>query len=236
MTREEIKQELLEDQNKGLGEILEETNEGFLYYDYDSGIETFYRDEQYCTIDWLKSRIYIGQSIQNKGLTADFVANMIKQAYGDEFVNAITTLNGIVIFSNEEELIEAIRFVADDEFEEIMDYDEMPIEKFDNVLGKLWYRMRTPMVYERECFAAAKRLTKEISYFNDSYTLNEEYSSCLIETIIHELRHCMLENHLFLNEQEYPVYLNSEDKVESFCNEKYNLLPNKYKRLPYKVA
>ena len=33
MTREEIKQELLEDQNNGLGEIIEENEEGFLYYD-----------------------------------------------------------------------------------------------------------------------------------------------------------------------------------------------------------
>lgn len=236
MTREEIKQELLEDQNNGLGEIIEENEEGFLYYDYGSGIETFYRDEIHCTLDWLKSRIYIGSSIQSKGLTQEFVANMIKNAYGDEFINAITTLNGIVIFANEKELLDAIKFIAEDEFEEIMDYDEMPIEKFDNVLGKLWYRLRTPMIYESACVDISKKLTKEVSYNEDNYTLNEEYSKCLIATIIHELRHCMLETHLFLNEKEYPIYLNAEDEVETFCNEKYDLLPHIYKRLPYKIA
>lgn len=236
MTKEELRKTLFEDQEEGLGEIIEETDEGFLYYDYNSGVETFYRDEKYCTIDWLKSRIYIGSSILSKGLTQEFVANMIKKAYGDEFVNAITTLNGIVIFSNEEELIDAIKFVAEDEFDEVMDYDEMPIENFENVLGKLWYRMRTPMICENTCVDISKQLAREISCDEDIYTLNEEYSNCLITTIIHELRHCMLETNLFLDEKQYPVYLNAEDEVESFCVSKYDLLPHNYRKLPYKIA
>ena len=242
MNKDEIILNIKEDVENELGEILEENEIGISYYDYDNGVESFYCFPEYCSLDRLKSKIFIGKSISEKGLTNEFVANMLQEVFKKDFVDAFCTLNSILIFSNEEELNAALEFAAPDEIEEVLSYDEHTIDSFEkhNVCGKMWYRKQSPMIYEKSILNVAIDIANKYAnekedkeYYNQ--ILNEEYSCGIIQTIIHECRHCMLETNLFLSEEKYPTYLNSENEVEEFCCSAYEMLSAKYKMLPYRV-
>ena len=240
MKREDIIRDIEVDVIHELGYILEQNKDGILYYDYENGTETFYRYEESCTIDWLKSRIFIGESIKNKGLTIDFVANMLYETFKDCFADAICTLNSILIFSNEEELNKSLMFAAPNEYEEVIEHEEHIMEHFEDVCGKMWFRMQTLMICEstirNTSFDIANQFVNE-KYDKDYYNevLNEEYSRGIISTIIHECRHCMLDTNLFLSMEDFPICLASEDNVEKFCRNAYDNLPLKYKKLPYSL-
>lgn len=221
MKKIDIVKSLREDEKDGYGEILEITKEGVNYYDYDHD-ETFYRSEKYCTIDWLISKIFVGETAKKRGVDERTIANMLKMAYGEEFKDAICTLRGIVVFTNKNDFKKGIRMICpNDDLDELL--EEFEYEDFDHVCGKLWHRKQIVFVNEKCISKFAVVDCDEILGYVDIY------SSGMYETLIHEVRHCMLDTNQFLSEEQYPVYLAAEDEVEEFCRYKYDMLPKKYR-------
>ena len=114
MKLEKIIEELKEDETNENGEILEIKKDGVLYYDYEN-METFYRDEDNCTIDFLVSCMFISDTSIRHGLDKKTISTMLKIAYGDSFADAVTTLNNIIIFSNEKDFEQAIKISCPNE-------------------------------------------------------------------------------------------------------------------------
>jgi hypothetical protein len=104
MTREEIESELKEDEERANGEILETAEDGISYYDYEFGTYCTYKYDTACTKEWLREHIRISDDVKENGVDAGFLADMLKVAYKDDFVDMMTTLRGIIIFSSFDDL------------------------------------------------------------------------------------------------------------------------------------
>ena len=56
------------------------------------------------------------------------------------------------------------------------------------------------------------------------YEKDKEYQIGLLVTLIHEMRHLMLETNPFLPEDEFPEEMKDEDEVEEFARNAYEKL------------
>lgn len=220
MKMEEIIKTLTEDQKEGNGEILSQSEDSILYYDYDFGKEIRFRSEEICTLENLVNVIRIGNIAQSHGLTDRFVANMLKEAYhkGTEFVDIMTTLDGVYIVSSKEEFDAAVTEIltenGQDDSVELYIEDGFSWYKFKDMCGQLFFEFNCAFINESTMWKLAKEMADEVIGFS------EEYCRGMVQSIIHEVRHCMLNTNLFLPEDIYPAGLETEDKVEEFCRER----------------
>lgn len=113
MTKEKILVALKEDEKEGNGEILRETEEGVEYYDYEwswNNHTVFFRDEKYCTKEKLKELIFISEKSRKYGITEEYIASILADAYKDCMVDMMTTLRAIAIIHTEDDLKDVFQF------------------------------------------------------------------------------------------------------------------------------
>jgi hypothetical protein len=99
---------------------------------------------------------------------------------------------------------------------------ELGNQNIEGLAGLMWYRKQTVLVNSNSIEDIARQMADEL------FTFQEEYSCGIIQTVIHETRHCMLETNLFLSEEKYPLSENAEDAVENFCLDTYDRLPKEF--------
>lgn len=217
MNKELLIKELEEDEKIENGEIVERKEEGILYYDYDMGEEIFYRFGEFCTTKHLEEITHVGAIAQNHGLTAQYITEMLKEAYneGTEFEDMMCTLRGIYVISSEEEFVAAVKEVLEttDDTDSLKDYlnDAFSYDDFEHLCGKTWYEKQTAFINEKCIWELADELTDEFSSFENEYCIG------ISTTTIHECRHLMLDTNPFLPENTYPIEESSEASVEEFC-------------------
>jgi hypothetical protein len=224
MTKEYIVNELKQDQKDGNGEILSSEKEGVLYFDYNNDTETFYRFGKYCTEDVLASKIVIGSKAKEIGLNEQKIAKMIFAAYGKEAKDAICTLNQIGIFFGEEDFDEVLNklnenLMTGEDLSEWMEY-----HAFENLLGQMYFALQMPMICIDSICKGSMEIAKDDEEFwcEDYETrFKEIFDDAIGTTIIHELRHCMMDTNLFLPEDKYPYEEAKEENVEEFGKNNY---------------
>lgn len=215
MTKNEVCNVIKEDEENGYGEILDVTDDYAIYYDYQSDIETTFRFEESCTDEYVKSIIHIGKDAKTRGLKEEFIVNVLKKAFGDDYFDAICTLSGIIIPSTEKEfkqmLNDSIR--TSDDVEEWYEWEDN-----NECVG----RMLTchQIVFINENLIAQK--SKELAF--SKYEEKKEYEIGILVTLLHEMRHLMLDTNPFLPEDEFTEEMKSEDSVEAFARERYEAL------------
>ncbi len=210
MTKEEILISLKEDEKKGRGEILQETEEGVEYFDYEYSWDDhtiFFRDEKYCTKEKLKEMIFVAEESRKYGISEEYIASILTDAYKDCMVDMMTTLRAVAVIHSEEDLKDVFKFAN------ISDNENVDLE---NVVGLSIFDAQICIVYEGEILRTIHELN-ETGYYGD-----EIYMNGIGVTVIHECRHQMLDCNFLLSEEKYPDYLFSEDNVEEFAVEKWN--------------
>jgi hypothetical protein len=239
MTKNEIMQGLHEDQKEKNGEILSVNEKEAYYFSYDD-----YSFPEYCRFTFseaindkfIKSLIIIGNEAKKSGITEEFCLMVLKSAYKDDLADAVCTLKYIPIFYGKRDFTSVMKTVAKREWESAYSnyskcevyptatsvYEEM-IEEFDypedgEWIGKKWHQLCAS-------FVNAGSIYKEAKSFADKFaSIEEEYKIGIASTLIHEVRHEMLDCNFLLPEDKYPTNLASEEEVEDFCREKTDCL------------
>lgn len=215
MRKEDVISVLTADENDGNGEILEITDDYVAYCDYTEGTTKEFRFDTSCTDDYMTGLIKIGTGATNRGLTNGFIVNVLKRTFGDDYVDAVCTLAGIIIPSNEKEfkqmLTDTIRTGDDvDEWYEWADNE--------HYVGKMLTQHQIVVINESVIY----KISKEMS--ENDYEEQKEYQIGILTTLLHEMRHLMLDTNPFLPEDEFPEELREEDAVERFAIERYESL------------
>lgn len=215
MRREDVLYVLQMDANDKNGEILDITEESATYFDYNSDTEIEFRFEEACTDEHMRSLIHIGSGAANNKLTANYVIAVLKKAFGDDYFDAICTLSGIIIVSNEDEFKQMLKesIHTSDEADEWYDWEEN-----QEYVGRMFTAHQIVFINEN----AVAKGAKELSF--DKYEERKEYEIGMLVTLIHEMRHLMLDTNPFLPEDEFPEELREEDAVENFARQAYENL------------
>lgn len=207
--------ELQDDEENGNGEVLDITDEYVCYFDYDSDTEIFYRFDEACTDEYIKSRIFVSEDVQKKGFTPDYIIKVLKKAFGDWYFDTVCVMSGIVIASNEADFDKFIQnaMQTSDIAREWYEYADE--EKY---CGKLFAPHQIAYINERKHVELAKELADEM------HSAEYEYEIGIIITLIHEMRHMLLECHHFISEDDIPLTEATEEAVEDFARDAYENL------------
>lgn len=215
MNKETTIKELTQDEQEGNGEILEQTDEYVMYFNENAGIETQYRFNEACTDDYVKSRIFVGETAQRKGFTPEYILSVLKKAFGEYYFEAVCVMSGIIVPSNEDEfdrfMNEASR--TSDNLSEWYDY-----ESESEYCGKMFYMHQIAYINE----ALHEQLAEELG--DEIISAEREYETGIIISLIHEVRHLMLDCNQFISEDDIPLSENAEDAVEEFARTAYEKL------------
>lgn len=220
MTKEDVISVLKKDEADGNGEIVSIGNEETVYFDFRTDMEIPFRYAECCTNNWLKSLIHIGESAKAKGLTEDFVVEMIRKSFGDDFAEAVCNLSGIIIPTDEVEfnqMRDTCMKNSSDDPKEWYIWDDM---QSTNCVGRLFSVHHIIFINEPKINNLAHDLSMDLG--QDEF--HREYCSGILVTLIHELRHLMLDSNPFLPEDIYPEELKDEDEVEAFARNAYDSL------------
>lgn len=223
MEKDKIIASLKEDEEEKKGKVLEIKEDGISYYDYDND-EIFFRFPEFCTKENLEKIIYLGKKSKKRGLTASHLSEAISTGFESMNVplsDAMCVLRGIIVFSNYTDLKKGLKKICPDEdidlILDIVDYDDM-IE--NGTIAKHLYSWQVALINEKAIADFCASDCDEILGYD------EEYCSGIIITAIHECRHDMMDCNIFLPEEEYPLELASEEKVEKFARDAYDSLPS----------
>lgn len=203
MKIEEIKEMLKEDQEAGFGEILEENENSVSYYNYELaiGATMTFRGDAICTREELMNLIITKDDVWTK----EKVADVIIAAYGDTLADAMCVVRAIILIDNNKDLDDACRnLFPDDNWEESFSSEDID----ENMVGQNIYDYQTPIIH-----------LGNIRKNSDDEEMYMDGVGC---TIIHELRHCMLDCNPILSEEEYAVELGKEENVEDFCRRQWD--------------
>lgn len=216
MTRDEIIKALKKDEVDENGEIVEITEKGVLYYDYEN-CETFYRFPESCTRKEITPLFFICGEANKRGLTPDFLFDMLQEVFKEDFADAMCTLNGIIVA----DMKNFLHLLCQVDTHEGSDMNEFyGWESLDNCVGRTLNAHKIAVVNHQEIAEQAKLLADEI------FTEDEEYATGIIQTVIHEVRHLMIDTNPFLS---IDTKEESEESVEEFCRIKYDDLPEELK-------
>lgn len=215
MRKIDIQTVLAQDEQDGCGEIVNTDELGTTYLDFKLDLTTRYMCQESITDEIIKDLIYLGKNIVAAGLTKEHIIAVLKKAFGDDYYDAVCTLTGIIIPSNEAEFYEMLiaANLTSDVMEEWYEWEDQA-----ECVGRMFSAHQIVFINE----AVIDNLSKILFVYKTDY--EKEYQIGIITTLIHEMRHLMLETNVFLPEDEFPESEKAEDAVEAFSREKYELL------------
>jgi hypothetical protein len=207
MRAEEIKAALQELASDKEIEILQETDDGILVYDLEYGKEIAYNLNM--TVEKLIDKIYINPSIPkycmpDKKKVAEYLIKHLP-------VDAFYTLNKICFVYGEEADCETLAQF----FDEDVDWAREVILS-DN-LGKMWFEYNSVLIDVKNIIESAEQIAREDRAMGWPSSERTDTMRQIAITLIHELRHLMLDTNIVLSEEEYPVNLSAEESVEHFA-------------------
>lgn len=89
----------------------------------------------------------------------------------------------------------------------------------DNVLGKVWFYRNVAIIDVQNIVKSAEEVEKEDIELGYPSRKHQDVIEQIVLTMVHELRHLMLDTNIVLSEEEYPTNLGSESKVEQFARD-----------------
>lgn len=208
MKRDILRATLREDEDFGNGELLEENEAGFLYYDNYYGKEIQFTLQENMSTEWLAKKIYINPKVKHKyGLNEKEVARLLLRNLPSEH---FITLNRIFIVYRKSDYTEIAKRLCDNKKEEIgTDLADF----FDNQVGLMGFADNSVFINMRIIEKTTREVFEDVPYRIFKETIHGFWC-----TIFHEIRHLMLETNMFLDEDEYPEHLSLEENVEEFGN------------------
>lgn len=214
MNTSEILSRCIAQEESDDGIILFHTQEGILMYDNNKDGNVFYRYGSFCRDKDIKPLIIIGNAAKERGVTADKILAVLRNAFGDRFEDAVCTMNGLFIVSNEEEFFDAfnnIETYQNDQIREMYSWDDL-----EEKVGVMLFHHNVCVVNEHLISETANEIADEFASADTCYWRG------IAQTVIHEVRHLMLDTNKCLTEMDDD---STEDSVEEFCRYAYDMLP-----------
>lgn len=205
MTKEEILENLQELFAQGEIELQVEDTHAWVY-DYEEGKEIEYNLNM--NFRELLSKIYTSDLIPkiyrpHKTKLASYLWRHMPR-------DAFWTLNKIYLIWGTDDNFE-------DELEKIRDDQEEPDWDFDqDYLGLMWHYKNCAIINVGRIFEVCQEEAEKDETILGWSCLDPNIRSATVITTVHELRHLMLDTNIVLSEDEFPVHLSAEEKVEEF--------------------
>lgn len=190
-------------------EILEENEDTLWVYDLTDGKDIVYNKNMNC--QKLLDKIFISTRIPaeyrpHKQKLAEY---LLKHLPHDIF----WTLNKIhILWGDEEDYYDMVRL---HNVEDENGYVEMLMD--DDVLGKLWFEYNSVIVNVSAIVQSALEIEAEDVAMGLTGNAYNDTLEQIVLTLIHELRHLMMDTNIVLSEDEYPIQDGSEEAVEEFA-------------------
>lgn len=176
-------------------------------FDNNDGKEIAFACPEEMTKKWLKEKIHVQTKIPVGKIDLDGIVDIL---FDNADKNLFVTLEDIWIVWDDEGLSEIENATGDEYANYIINED---------MVGVMWFQRNSIVIN----LQAIYNIANEIAY--DEYSIEREVSIGLICTIVHELRHLMLDTNIILSEEDYPVSESAEEKVENygreFCDKNY---------------
>lgn len=223
-----LKADLHQENEKTL-EIIRETDEDIYTVDYELDKDLFYHIVP-PTKEWLKSKFIYGQSIDSKYKDLeDNICNLLLSIDQNMLIN----LNNIIFFGEESDINQIadsiINLDKSYDWEEnqkigfkdsLIEYWPEIISDEHDIVGCYWYSQNSIIIDVRAIELSSSEIVEEDKKDGFNTNLANEILIGIYTTITHEIRHLGLENP-FLPEDEYPLSLKTEEKVEQWGLEVY---------------
>ena len=200
--------------------ILHEEAESISLFDEANGKELTYYFNEYVTPKNLAKRVYVSRLIPenykgifDKGRIVDALLNKIDR-------NCLLTMNALFIIHDNEG--------DEEDFEDnkdriaLMEHvggDEYASEVGLGNIGVTWWEKNICIINAARIIATSQDTCEELD--GNDYYVQKETEIGMWTTIIHELRHLLLDTNIILPEDEYPVELAVEEAVEEYCRAYY---------------
>ena len=208
---EDMIKEIMDSESRNLISILEVSDTDILTDDYDEDRKINYHIapiEQ----NWLKERfLWCSGTEKYKSQYEKPLIDLLQKIDPAMLIN----LNRIVIIENESDIEDVCSAVGADEMEwpSIVDFTE------NGVIGCHWYCQNCIIICTGMIRSMLKEMKNEYEYFDNC---SEEWIA-IATTVLHEIRHLGLSNP-HLDERLYPVILESEENVEQWALEQFEML------------
>lgn len=206
MTSAEIKKAMTEAVMAKEVEILEEGDLTMSVYDIVDGREIHYTGDEAIDEQWLAQRISIPQSVVNIFVPAAEIAKTLLGVLDKEYFN---TLRGIVFFDSKKDFDEIKKYTDTEEL-----YLSVNKEQFQNECVGL-------TIWSEQIVLINCKKIRELSSEEEAPDIRRG----IWITVLHELRHLLLDCNPYLPMEKYPVEAAAEDAVEEWAINVYeNLL------------
>lgn len=220
LKKEIIEKNIKEEVANGTMEILEQNPQSILVWDNESDKEIKFSFPEFLNENSVRNAIYISDTIPQKWkIDADELAKYLWRVCDR---NSFITLASIYIFwdpwaaDDEEDDSDPYRQkLEDDTGDEYANYlAEAPL------LGQLWFERNIVVINAASIMVASKEIEKENHDLGDPwFSVENQYRTGVLQTVIHELRHLQMDTNPFLPEDTYPIEESSEEAVEAYCRD-----------------
>lgn len=154
--------------------------------------------------DWLWDKVHIQSIPAGIHYNIDF-RSICDFVFAHVEREMFTTLDSIFFLFDESGLEELYDYTGDDYALECLD--------MDRVIGLMWYEKNIILIN----VGLIQKTSEEIA---DEFCPSEsQFSDGIVTTLVHELRHLMLDTNVLLSEEDYPYSENAEDAVEEFTRQ-----------------
>lgn len=218
MKSNDILKELINKEENDEGIILFHTPEGILFFDNATESKTFYRYGAFCRDEDIKPLIHIDAEAKKRGITETKLIQVLKAAYKDKYEDAIATMNGLIVVSDEESfhtLLNKVNTYTNDVLKEWYDWGNM-----SDYLGKVLTHHRIVVLNSGTTWDTCQ----EIYRGDPTIGINKLYWRGIAQTIIHECAHLMMDTNECISEEMF-ITDNDEEAIEEFCRVAYDMLP-----------
>lgn len=192
-------------------EILEKTDTTILVYDKIDGRDICYTGDESINEEWLAERIILPENVAKElNISKEYISSILIENLDKDYFN---TLRAITIFEQESDF----KTLAD-----LLDVEEDDLsfnkQRFMNdcVGISIWADHVVIVNYSH-----LKKLSQEDPFNFDEDDIKVEIERGFWITLLHELRHNLLDGNPYLSEEKYPSCESNEDAVEQWAIRKY---------------
>ena len=205
MQKADIIHSLKELESENEIEILECSRSSITIYDYQDGKEITYTFRRSKTS--LAQHIHISKKIPQKYRPNKEKLIQYLLALPED---VLLTLNEVWLLWNF------------DDYEDMVDYHDVDsawaTDLYDeNVLGKMWFDQNTAIIDVQNIVKSALEIEEQDIAMGLYGYADTDIKEQTVLTIVHEIRHIMMDTNLILPEDDYPIHLASETEVEDFA-------------------
>jgi len=220
MNKEEIVSSLQQLANEGEIEILSQNKYSITVWDNaECGKELTYYFKEFMTPESVSRKVYVSPNVPDKYKTIFSKKDIAKFLHNKIDRICLLTMKAVfVLYDSADEFGDECDGYRK-KLMDVADGDEYAYEICHETIGTTWWERNICVINASQIIEAVLEM-----YDEDEYQFEVEVDIGLWTTLIHELRHLLLDTNIILPENEYPIELASEENVEAYCLSHYSAI------------